>query len=69
MEFESEEDPVGQQKEHSLFHIKLTKFPTAEDLKHPGYNPAHKLEDIAQPITGLLTNQRGQKRGENKDRE
>jgi hypothetical protein len=50
-EFESNEDTVGVKQEHSIFNIRLTKYPTEEDYKHPGYNPAHELKDIAQPIT------------------
>lgn len=50
-EFENEEDTQGQTKEHSVFNIKLTRYPTEEDKKSTGYHPGRALEDIDGPIT------------------
>ena len=55
VQYQSEEDKTGEEKEHSRFSIKLTKFPSKEDESHSGYNPARKVEDIEQPITGLFS--------------
>lgn len=42
-EFASEEDTNGEIKEHSIFNIKLTKYPTEEDKKSSGYHPGRNL--------------------------
>jgi hypothetical protein len=55
VQYQSEEDTKGEEKENSRFSIKLTKFPTKEDEGHSGYNPARKVEEIEQPITGLFS--------------
>lgn len=49
--FESEEDKEGKVNEHSLFNIRLTKYPTKDDETNPGYNPARDVKDIEQPMT------------------
>ena len=38
-------------KEYSIFRIKLTREPTEADKADPGYNPAFEKKDLEEPIT------------------
>ena len=49
-EFEDEDDTKGVEKEHSLFRITLTKYPTEKDKNSYGFHDAFKAEDIKKPF-------------------
>lgn len=52
IEFVDSTDTEGQSKDHSIFRITLTKYPTEKDRSSVGFNEAHKAEDITNPIEG-----------------
>ena len=54
IEFADSNDTEGQAKDHSIFRITLTKYPTEKDRSSVGFNEAFKAEDITNPIDGYL---------------
>lgn len=54
IEFADSKDTEGQAKDHSIFRITLTKYPTEKDRNSVGFNEAFKAEDITNPIDGYL---------------
>lgn len=45
----ADEGAEGVEKEYSTFSIKITREPTEEDKKHPGFNEG--LDKIENPLT------------------
>lgn len=67
-DFEDEEDQKGTEKEHSLFRITLTKYPTENDKKSYGYHEGYKAEDIKVPFTQPERKNRFKDKGERRER-
>lgn len=48
----AEEGAQGVEKEYSTFSIKITREPTEEDKKHPGFNEG--IDKIENPLTEIM---------------